>query len=281
MTLGVEVTEVYSDSTEARLKYHDGYLASLLDGNGKIFRSDKGKMVVDEIKLLDDDGEVRSTQVAVIRDVVQFDEAIKLVCDAVLAKCKKVSAYLASCDAVDLIVNDSSGLFFVEDDDDFHRFFFHKFDRKILPSIAFREVFFICSLWGGRRICMPLKLNLFLCDYLAVFVVIELGRVWSDSQQDFDILLLTLYEIGYQDFSYDIAAGNLSVDLGASIVEFNDAGINIKDHTRYLVRHDFSKNISSVRVSASDESLEIARRVSARRWENIAHVPIHFPVAEG
>jgi len=283
LTLGVEVTEVYLDSTEARLKYHEGYLASLLDGNGKVFRSDKGKMVVDEIKLLDESGEVRSTQIAVMRDVLKFDDAIKLVCDSILAKCKKVPAYLISCDAVDLIVNDSSGLFFIESDDDFHRFFFHKFDRNIVPLIKFREVFFICSLWGGRRIYMPLKLNLFLCDYLAVSVVIEseLGRTWSDSEQDFDVLLLSLYEIGYQDFSYDIVAGNLFVDLGASIIEFTDADIIIKDHTSYLVPHEFNKSISKIRSSTSGESLEIARRVSARRWENIAHVPIYSPVADG
>lgn len=240
-------------------------------------------MVVDEIKLLDSDGKVQSTQVAVMREVVQFDEAMKLVADAVRDKCKKVPAYLSSCDAVDLIVNDSSGLFYIENDDDFHRFFFHKFDRDILAGLAFREVFFICSLWGGSRVCMPLKLNLFLCDYLAVSVVIEaeLGEVWSNSKQDFDILLLSLFELGYQSFTYNIALENLSIDLGASIVEFDESGINIKDHTSYLVPHDLGMSISSLKDSASDETLEIARRVSARRWENIAHVPIHFPVAGG
>lgn len=35
---GVEITEVYCDATEARLRHADGYLENLLSGTGKVFR---------------------------------------------------------------------------------------------------------------------------------------------------------------------------------------------------------------------------------------------------
>lgn len=278
---GIEVAEVYSDSTDARLKYHDGYLASLLDGNGKIFKADKGQMIVDEIQIVNGEGEVFSTQVAVIRDVIGFDEAMLLVAGAVREKCKKIPAYFKSCDSVDLIISDSSGLFFIKNDEDFHRFFFHKFDRGFLSSILFREVFFVCSLWSRRRVVMPIKLNLFLSDYLAISVVVEseLGEPWDNSEKHFDILLLAILAMGYADFAYDISSENLSIEIGASIVEFNESGISIKNHTSYFSAHGFTSKASDLRATASDEYLEVANRIAARRWENIAYVPINYPAS--
>lgn len=279
-THGVEITEVYCDATEARLRHADGYLENLLSGTGKVFRSDKDVITVDTIRIYNEDGQLHSEDIAVIREVISFDDALNLIEHAIKEKSKKSSTYLSSCHTVDLVINDSSGLFHVQDDETFHQFFVHHLDRSALRGSSFREIFFVCDLWSGQRVYLPIKLNLFLSDFLGILEIAESEAIedWTESTEQIEAVLLALHELGHTSFSFEYVGGELHVDLGGAVIEFTDAGTKIKDHTTLLIEHELAHKVGDLRSYAPTETINLANRLKIRRWENSVYVRIFYPV---
>lgn len=114
--LGVEVTELYQDETEAKLRHHPGYVDGLLSGKQAVFRKDKDKISVDKIKLVSDDPEKEDLEInAIIRNILSPQAAVERLFQSIRSKESKVPEYLACCEEVDLIIADVAGLFLIED----------------------------------------------------------------------------------------------------------------------------------------------------------------------
>ncbi|AZC16276.1 hypothetical protein [Pseudomonas sp. CMR5c] len=279
---GIEITEVYCDATEARLRHADGYLENLLSGTGKVFRSDKDTITVDTIEIYNEDGGLHSENIAVIRKVISLEEALNKIAYAIKEKSKKSSTYLDSCHTVDLVINDSSGLFHIQDDEIFHQLFVHHLDRSALRGSSFREIFFVCDLWSRQRVYLPIKLNLFISDFLGILEIAEseASEDWTESTKQIEAVLLALYELGHTNFSYEHMNGELHIDLGGAVIEFTDTGTNIKDHTTLLVEHGLAHKVGELRSCAPAETIDLANRLKTRRWENSAYVRISYPVMD-
>ena len=54
--LGVEVTEIYSNNTDAKLKNIDGYTSGLIDGTMQVHKRDRKDIKVEEAVLQDKEG---------------------------------------------------------------------------------------------------------------------------------------------------------------------------------------------------------------------------------
>jgi len=282
ITLGVEVTEIYTDFTDARLKNQEGYLDGLLAGTQKIFRADKGMMDVDEIKILREDGQVFSVETAVIRGVPTFKESMNLLEQAIREKNLKAPTYLASCDQVDLIVSDASGIFNFKKDEDFYRSFFHTLDRNLIKNLQFREIYFIYHSIESDKKSIPIKLNSFMCDLLSLHYTFLADNKEIDSSENEStiILLLALYELGHQDFSFSISEKILIIDLGAWVLEFETERTNVKDHTNLLSPRKKEKLISDAYDGADESDQLAAQKLANKRWNNVAYVTILFPLAD-
>jgi hypothetical protein len=239
-------------------------------------------MDVDEIKIIRENGELFSIETAVIRDVPTFQEAMSLLEQAICEKNLKAATYLARCDEVDLIVSDASGIFSFKKDEDFYRFFFHKLDRKLIKDLKFREVYFIYDSIESDRKYIPLKLNAFMCDLLSLQYSLTAESEKNDAIDNAgpSTLLLALHELGHQNFSFSITEKGLTIDLGAWVLEFEAEKSTIKDHTNVLA----PRRKETLIVEAYDEADELdqlaSRELAKKRWDNIAYVPILFPVAD-
>lgn len=235
LTLGVEVTEVYSDATDARLKHQEGYLEGLLAGTQRIFRADQGKMTVDNISILRPDGEIDSVAKAVIRSVSSFTEALALVEGAIAEKNAKALSYLENCDIVDLIIHDSSGIFFFKEDEDFCKLFTHKINREILFDNKFREIYFVHRNKHSEALYLPLIINTFMSDILSIQAGYYTHSISSEeSSQNEDLVILALYEIGHRQFRFYESGDTLFIHVGAWVVRLTTDGITVQDHTNDL-----------------------------------------------
>ncbi len=276
ITLGIEVTEVYTDQTDARLKHHKGYLGGLLEGTQPVFRADTNKIDVDEITIVKGDGSGEVPTTAVIRTVPPWKERIKLVESAILDKEKKLPSYLTKCESADLIIHDSTGLFFHQEFDDFHKSFFCSVDVNLLRYSGFREIFLIFSLLNNQRIYTPLRINAFLSDLYA-FQGIVVENIENEDEH-YPFIFLSMYLIGHRDFSVITTSSKISIHYGGWCFEHDAKTTNICDLTNDLRQKDVGEHICKIVQSMTDEQHETARRHIAERKNILDTLPVYFPI---
>lgn len=138
----------------------------------------------------------------------------------------------------------------------------------------------MCDLWSGQRVYLPIKLNLFLSDFLGVLEIAESEAIedWTESTEQIEAVLLALHELGHTRFSFEYVDGELHVDLGGAVIEFTDTGTKIRDYTTLLIEHELAHKVGDLRSYAPTETINLANRLKVRRWENSVYVRISYPV---
>jgi hypothetical protein len=110
--LGVEVTEIYTHEADAKLKNLDGYSLGLINGTKHVHNRDKEHLKVDEATLLDKEGNEKGKFMAILQEMPGFRDRIKILENAITDKESKINSYLVSCEILDLIILDSSNIFY-------------------------------------------------------------------------------------------------------------------------------------------------------------------------
>ncbi len=182
--LGVEVTESFSNQTEAKLRKLDNYSDDLLDGRQNIHLKDKGSISVDDITLIDENDEEIATTKAIIHKLPTIRKRLEGLQETIGLKNKKVKKYLSVCSEVDLIIKDSSNLFIMDDFDSFFKKLYFSIDLTVIKESLFREIFLLVSLKGKAEQIVPLKISFLLSDLYAFDSLLSDDPVGSSCSED-------------------------------------------------------------------------------------------------
>lgn len=232
--LGVEVTELYHNESDARLKNINGYVLRLLSNGDYLHKDDKKNIRVERIKYTKKGEEDGREINAIIHEPYSFNEKTALLTKAIKNKEERIDVYLCSCSEVDLIINDASKIFRF---DEFENFFF-PFSRLIEACVIinsqFREIFLVTNQKGHSPVRIPLKLNLFAQD-ISIFENLirnsPIHKKACDSKQVFKILFYCLYESGYKKISVVTNDGCIGLTIGCHQYLYSKVGKDIRDYS--------------------------------------------------
>lgn len=231
---GVEVTELYRNESDARLKNVNGYALSLLNGGDYLHKDDKKNIRVERV-IYTKKGENEGRKInAIIQDYNSFDENTALLINAIKNKEEKIDEYLCSCSEVDLVINDASKIFSF---DKFKNFFFpfsRSIETRVIISSQFREIFLVTNKKEQSSVKIPLKLNLFAQDINIFENLIRNSDVQKkicDAKQVFRVLFYCLYKSGYEKIPVATNDGCIGLTIGCHQYLYSPEGKHIYDYS--------------------------------------------------
>jgi len=232
--LGVEITELFTNETDARLDKIDGYSLALLNGGDFRHKEDKENIKVDRVKYIkkgNDDGPEID---AIIHELPNFSQRANLLIKTIIEKEGKAEKYLESCSKVDLIINDASRLFWFEK---YENIFFplsRLIDRQVIIDSKFREIFLITACKKNSIIKIPLKLNLFAEDINILEKLIvdsKSKKKIGDPKKAIILLLHCLYKSGYKNITVKTEDGCIGLIVGSHLYLYAKNGKEIRDYS--------------------------------------------------
>jgi len=276
-SLGVEITEVYRDCTDARLTHHEGYMGNLLDKVIPPYKSDQKNIHVDEIQIIDSTGNEKARVNAVIIEALPLKDSVKLVEMSIQEKNIKAADYLTKCDMVDLIVHDSSMLLTVDSFESFHKVFFPNIAKEVISNSPFREIYILVSFAKGEKSYIPLKINLFLSDFFALNECVRKHDLSEyDDEESWDIVFRCMYLLGHHSFSYIFGEDMLSLFHGAWSFEVKEEGNNLKDYSNWLCKFDKGTPINEENKNIYVVEKDLCEKLVFERAFVSSIIPIFF-----
>ena len=276
--LGVEVTEIYSHETDAKLKNLNGYSLGLINGTMHVHKKDKEYIKVDEATLLDKDGNEKGKFMAILQEMPGFKDRVTILENAITDKENKMSSHLVSCEVMDLIVLDSSNLFHHDGFEEFYRpysRFYHK--GKLLGSL-FREIFLVTTKKDNAKIFIPLKGNMFLSDCFAYEMFLrEDGITKNSTKEIIETLLASLYLSGYTNLIISTNEDEFGIHFGPWEMHYSRTGKSIRD--RAMLFDDVEAMAIDVLVNGfSENATDRAKFLVERRSTVFSAMEFFVPV---
>lgn len=142
-TLGVEVTAFYANNADAKLKKLTGYASRLIDQQQQIHRADKKLLKVEEAVIHDKDGNFKARVTGIVQEMPSVKKSVELLFAKIAEKEIKVPEYHEHCDAVDLVIDDASGLFTHGSEEEFYRPFMPLRRDQFLPKLLSARYIFL------------------------------------------------------------------------------------------------------------------------------------------
>lgn len=276
--LGVEVTEIYTHGTDAKLKNLDGYSLGIINGTMHVHGKDKEHIKVDEATLLDEEGNIKGKCMAIFQEMPGFKDRVGILESAIAEKENRISSYLVSCEVLDLIVLDSSNLFHHDGFEDFYRpysRFYHK--DKMLGSL-FREIYLVTTKKDNAKVFIPLKGNMFLSDCFAYEMFLRQdGITKSSPNKTIEALLASLYLSGYTNITISSKKDELGIHFGPWEMHYSRTGKSIRDRT-LLFNNVESETINALVDGFSEDSIDLAKSIVERRPTVFSAMEFIFPV---
>ena len=99
--LGVEVTELFVNDGDAKLRHLANYSSGLLDRTERVHRADIGFFEVDEVNFLDENDAEKGSANAIIQTMPSLKQRMELLLSQIARKEVKAAKYLLNCQAVD------------------------------------------------------------------------------------------------------------------------------------------------------------------------------------
>jgi hypothetical protein len=262
--LGVEVTELFTDQSDARLNKIHNYTLDLLNGGDFLHKEDKENIIIDRIKYIKN-GESDGPEInAVIKELPSLAVRSDLLSDTIETKEGKVDKYIESSPAVDLIINDTSHLFFFDKYEDLIVPLSRLVNKGLIINSKFREIFLITITKDNSKVRIPLKLNLFAQD---ISILEKIIFEWkkqeniSDTARTITILLYCLYKSGYKAISVITENKELGLIVGSHLFVYTKNGKNIRDYSTINEHLPKGKNISEIEDNVTSYDKEIANKI--------------------
>lgn len=193
---GVEVTELYSSESSARLLNIEGYFDKIIINKQYIHKTDFNKLPVRMVQLISPEGDKYSLN-GIIQDNKQTDILISLN-TALAEKNGKHNNYTRKCIYHNLIISDAENMVLNIDKSEF---IFTKQIYLEIKTSPFREIFLI-STKNKNRVYVPLKLILLRLEIKEYIIALN-KDVEQLAQYDDEDYMLTFYgflkEKGYNE----------------------------------------------------------------------------------
>lgn len=230
--LGVEVTELFANESDARLKKIPNYVAELTHQRKFRHADDKKRLKVEKF-IYDPNGPNRQEIIGVIQEERTLRDSFGLLGGVLEKKTAKAKNYLKNAPAVDLVVKDASHLLHFDEYVPFYFALSASLDRIAVINSPFREIFLVTSMKGGTTVKIPLKLNLLLEDFEIFTKVLTASKRYEDNKwkhQYFLWLAKCLYNFGYKQARIAAKKPGASIVLGCWEVGLWDGSKRVADY---------------------------------------------------
>lgn len=242
---GVEVTELFIDESNARLKKVPNYLFDLLDNEAFIHKDDKEVFDVSELSIIDKNNRVVSKQMGLTRKKTLHKDYIYKLIHTIEQKNSRIDVYLRGVSHVNLIILDQENFLYSHNAEDlFERLVTPQLRRAVLSS-KFREVFLITVIDEDRRVFIPFRMNIYfhLYFFLKSFLIDKYPRVRPRIVRGYlrlfaEVLFILGEKVYISDNGNEIIWGNYGIKIDRV------QGTQIRDHADY----DLGKNVREMRT---------------------------------
>ena len=281
LTLGIEVTTVFANNADAKLKLIPGYTESLISKSQRVHRADAAHLQVEDATLLNPDGSVVDKITGIFQEMPSKKSAYELLFSKIEDKHKKIDEYMTSCDEVDLIVEDGSNLFRHKTHEEFYKLFHTLAPRSNLIKSRFREIHLITNTIGLQSVYIPLIANVFFADCFAYEHLLR-PSIEADrpSREIFQILAACLWHDGYEG-KVKMTGGPEGVGIfcGAWEIFYAADGKKLRDWNLPVLPYE-GESLASVVASTAPELIEEARTMSYSRAGWFAAMDVRLPTHE-
>lgn len=276
LTLGVEVTGIYANNADAKLKLIPKYALGLIDGTQRAHRADQGLFKVEEATLQDKDGNFKAKVMGIFQEMPSMKECIDILFAKISEKEIKAREYLQNCDDVDLIVLDGSNLFFHETHEQFYRSFYALMPKANLLKTPFREIYLLTTTKGNNEVFFPLLANAFIADCFAYEHLLKPEiEAQRPANEIFDLLAVCLCQEGHHRAKVLADDHGIGFWYGAWEMYYGKEGKSIRDWTFPHAQYS-GKAIGDVISDISPDLLEKAHTFVASRASVFAAVEVRL-----
>ncbi|MFO6419117.1 hypothetical protein ACLBKS_02815 [Hylemonella sp. W303a] len=263
--LGIEVTNLYSSESDAKLKRLPGYSDSLLSRSRPVHQADMRTLRVDELTILNADGSIVDKVTGIVQKFRSPAETMNLLLQRIAEKESKFPEYQQSCNEADLIITDQSHLFHHESGERFYKIFQPLFPRKRLIASPFREIHLVTTTTFQKGIRIPLIANVFIADCLAyehlLLPELDEGR---PSNEILQLLAACLWQDGYTRVRVSSEGASTGFHCGAWELFY---GEDVKAFRDWVIPHISypGKKLKEVVNGISVELLDRAKKLTEER----------------
>jgi hypothetical protein len=276
--LGVEVTELYHNETDARLKNLDGYGLSLLGDGDFRHKQDKKNIRVELIKYFKK-GDTKGREIkAIIQEPPSLAQSISILGNTIKTKESKIVTYLQVCPEVDLVIDDASYLLRFDKYEDLFRPLSKLMNRLTIVNSRFREIFLIIKNNQNMIVRIPLKLNLFVEDVMIFEHLIRALKESRSTKDSFLILLCCLCQSGYKDIRIKSIDGGIGLVVGNYLYLYSKTGKVIRDYTTIPEQAPKGELISETIRNAGEIQRQVTNTLVKERSDFKCCAPLFFEV---
>jgi hypothetical protein len=265
--LGVEITELFANDSDARLQKIPGYVAELTDQK-KFRHSDDAKRLQVATFIYDPDGLNPQTVVGVLGQERTLADSAKRLVAVIRGKEAKAERYRTKAERVDLVIRDATNLFHFKEYDPFYFKLSAELDRIAILNSPFREIFLV-TLANDKLVKVPLKLNLFAEDFQIFSRVIKEHPKYQDEgwrRQYFLRLAVCLKHFGYKDARLALKKPGLSIVFGAWEMGVWDGSQRIGDYVTNPHEMFSSEEISDeIEIHLGETTETLSALIEARK----------------
>lgn len=275
-TLGVEVTGIYANNADAKLKQIPTYALGLIDGIQRVHRADQGMFKVEEATLQDKDGNFKAKVMGIFQEMPSMKERVEILFAKISEKEAKAHEYLQSCDDVDLIVLDGSNLFFHETHEQFYRPFYALMPKADLLRTPFREIYLMTTTKDSKEVFFPLLANAFIADCFAYEHMLKPEiEAHRPAREVFELMAACLYQEGHHRAKVLANDQGIGFFYGAWEMHYGDERKNIRD---WMLPHESykGKTLGEALTDVSPDLLNKAHTLVASRASVFAAVEVRL-----
>jgi hypothetical protein len=280
-SIGVEVTEFYSDQTHARLQNIEGYSLDLLRGSKNVYRADKHRLQVAKANYTKTTGEEIKNISVLLHESPGLKCSLENLERSITTKASKAGEYLSKCAKVDLIVHDSSSAFRFDAFEELMKPLLRFIDKDTLFTTKLREIFIITTRKDKEKVVIPLKLNFFLADCVAFeHLLLKQGKKTHQNNNIFLLLALCLFVVGYRTENVAATDDGIVFRVGCHSLTYAAHGKDIKAEPFKLVPSDAGEPLSSLFSECDDNTLRSVKSLVAARENIFTAMEAVFPVRQ-
>lgn len=232
-SFGVEITVLYENDSDARIRNIDGYLQDLWNGKPHKHKDDIDVLKAGPVTIFDKDGNVTATGIpAVMVDVTNFPSLPDLIAQRIQHKTTRFDEYARGLTHVNLIIYERTRGAAPKADEVYRsHLFLSDAVRSALNASSFNEVFLVSTDVDHNQVVRPLR----------VLTLLEAGYGFMQSMsgtpseivEAFDdvhlLFIATCKRLGLDlKFVHSERAGTFAYFGGAGI-QFNSQGMQIYD----------------------------------------------------
>lgn len=253
--LGIEVTELFVDDTEARLQRIPDYPTSLLEGADFRHKDDRRLLRVQQVTYQRPATGESTDIMAISRRTPSMGDRLGRLDQCVAEKLTKVSDYLSNCGEIDLIINDASDAFRFDQPDEFLRPFFRSAARRAIINGQFREVFLLTKRQGGDRVCVPLRANAFVADVMLLEQLVKDSSSSEplDTRSALAIVTAALASVGYGTATMRATDDLVTYSFASIDYAYTTSGTHVTERTFDSEAGSSGNTLQEISMQLEDE----------------------------